>query len=422
MIQTSTFKCLVLFFCIAIVSSDANAKAQNSESKIPENEIAGLWEAQLKSPGGELRFNVELVFGNEKKWTGFLINGDERIEIPSVVVKGDSVTLEIDHYDSRIELFFENRKKLLSGTWTKRRGLDEWVKMPFAARRPTKVSVDEPTEFLGRWEVAFESSSDPSVAVFEKAKDSNEVLGTFLTTTGDYRFLSGNVIDGKLRVSCFDGAHAFLFDAKLTGESEQRTLKGNFWSSKNWHETWTAKLNPDAKLPDAFEQTKLTDAANRLGELSFPDLDGNQMKLNDPKFAGKARIIYVFGSWCPNCHDAANYFSELETKYGDKGLSILGLAFELTGDFERDASQVRKYLKRHGSKYPVLIAGINDKADATKRLTILDKVRSYPTTIFLDSQGKVKAVHTGFAGPATGKDYDELKEKFEKLIEDMLNS
>ena len=239
-------------------------------------------------------------------------------------------------------------------------------------------------------------------------------------TTGDYRFLAGNVVNGHLSLSCFDGAHAFLFHANHEGKSDERTLAGKFWSSMNWEEAWTAKINPNAKLPDAFEQTKTTESAKRLGELSFPDLDGKMTRLDDPKFAGKARILYVFGSWCPNCHDAAKYFSELEKKYGDKGLSIVGLAFELTGEFERDAAQVRKYLKRHGSSYPVLVAGVNDKADATKRLTILDKVRSYPTTIFLDSEGTVQAVHTGFTGPATGEEYTKLKNKFENLIKELL--
>ena len=129
----------------------------------------------------------------------------------------------------------------------------------------------------------------------------------------------------------------------------------------------------------------------------------------------------MFGSWCPNCHDAAAYFAELQKRYGDKGLSILGLAFELTGDLQRDAEQVRKYLKRHGSNYPVLIAGMADKAKASESLPLLDRVRSYPTTIFIDSSGQIRAVHTGFSGPATGAAYSELRQKFETLIESMLD-
>ena len=133
------------------------------------------------------------------------------------------------------------------------------------------------------------------------------------------------------------------------------------------------------------------------------------------------RLIYVFGSWCPNCHDAAEYFAELQKKYDGQRLSILGLAFEHTGDFERDSQQVRRYLERHGASYPVLIAGLSDKKEASQAVPFLDRVRSYPTTVFVDANNKVRAVHTGFSGPATGAAYVDLKQKFESLIDQMIS-
>ena len=92
----------------------------------------------------------------------------------------------------------------------------------------------------------------------------------------------------------------------------------------------------------------------------------------------------------------------------------------MTGEHERDANQVREYLKRHDASYPVLIAGLSDKKLASKAIPFLDRVRSYPTTIFLDGEGNVEAIHTGFTGPATGEAYDELKTKFEEIIEGLL--
>ena len=276
--------------------------------------------------------------------------------------------------------------------------------------------MENPEAFLGKWKVKFDSSEEPAVGVFKKDAKSNRVLGTFLTTTGDYRYLAGYVKESTLTLCCFDGAHAFRFEAKKNGQNE---LAGQFWSSNTWYEKWTAKRSNDAKLPDAFKQTMVQNVDD-LGSLAFPDLNGTMRNLDDIGFQSKARIIYVFGSWCPNCHDAAAYFKELQQKYGDRGFSILGLAFELTSDHRRNAQQVKTYLRTHGVTYPVLIAGPADKAKASKRLPILDRIRSYPTTIFLDSKGKVHGVHTGFTGPATGKAYEDLKQKFESLIESML--
>ena len=71
-------------------------------------------------------------------------------------------------------------------------------------------------------------------------------------------------------------------------------------------------------------------------------------------------------------------------------------------------------------EYPVLVAGMSDKELATKSIPFLDRVRSYPTTIFVDSDDEVVAIHTGFTGPATGNAYDELKSQFEEIIQKLL--
>ena len=63
---------------------------------------------------------------------------------------------------------------------------------------------------------------------------------------------------------------------------------------------------------------------------------------------------------------------------------------------------------------------MSDKAKASKQLPILDRIRSYPTTVFIDGSGKVRAIYTGFSGPATGAAHDELKRQFEKIVRDLL--
>ncbi|MEM6471202.1 MAG: TlpA disulfide reductase family protein, partial [Planctomycetota bacterium] len=272
-------------------------------------------------------------------------------------------------------------------------------------------------QFAGRWEVNFSASEDPAVGLFRVTKDGH-LEGTFLTTTGDYRFLSGTAEGSRMYLSCFDGAHAFAFKADL---NDSGRLEGDFWSANTWHETFTATRNEHASLPDSFRQTLINQEV-KLSEFEFPDVNGRPINLDSPSFRGKPRLIYIFGSWCPNCHDAAAYLSKLEKEYAGRGLSILGLAFELTGDFERDAEQVKRYLERHNCSYPVLIAGTADKEKASKTFPLLDRVRSYPTTIFIDRSGKVTAVHTGFSGPATGEAFVELQQEFESQIESLLDN
>ena len=393
-----------------------------------------VWDARLEIPdSSEKAIEFRLEFEDIKKGDrprrarsrGYIVNGEERFEIPVVDFSNGYLILKFPHYDSIITTQISRAEfnsgltasDVIRGQYKKRRGNDQWAQMKFVARHSeSKQEFEDPQEFLGRWKVKFDSSEDPAVGIFKRTGESNQVVGTFLTTTGDYRYLGGYVKDKTLVLCCFDGAHAFRFEAQSAASGQ---LTGDFWSSNTWHETWTAVKDDNAKLPDAFAQTKLAEKSG-LENLQFPDLEGTKRSLNDIAFRGKARLVYVFGSWCPNCHDAAAYFKELQDKYSSKGLKILGLAFELTSNHERNATQVKQYLRRHNVSYPVLIAGPADKAKASKEFPVIDRVRSYPTTIFLDETGAVRGIHTGFTGPATGKSYEELKQKFESLIEEML--
>lgn len=81
---------------------------------------------------------------------------------------------------------------------------------------------------------------------------------------------------------------------------------------------------------------------------------------------------------------------------------------------------MRAYIDHHGIDYPVVLGGSASKAVATEALPILDRVRAYPTTVFLAPGGRATAVHTGFSGPATGKRHGALLERFESEIESLL--
>ena len=382
---------------------------------VGQTDFSGKWNCHLECPGGQLKFGLVVETANDVV-SAFITNGDEKIKVPDAHVTDNKLELSIEHYDSKIAC--TQTSQGLTGTWRKRRGQDEWVNMKFFANKAAKKkeSNQTPKHIAGKWQVDFKKSDEPAVGIFQINTDQS-VGGTFMTTTGDYRFLHGTYANRVLELSCFDGAHAFLFRASM---ADDETLSGDFWSSNTWHEKWTARQDDKAELPDAFEQTVLK-KEHPIGIFKFPNLDGKPTSLASESFKAKAKLIYVFGSWCPNCHDAAAYFKELKTQFGDD-LSIVGLAFELTGDFDRDATQVKRYRKRHDVDYPILIAGLADKKLASKTIPFLDKVRSYPTTIFLDSENKVHAIHTGFTGPATGESYIELKSKFESEIRKLLKS
>jgi hypothetical protein len=71
--------------------------------------------------------------------------------------------------------------------------------------------------------------------------------------------------------------------------------------------------------------------------------------------------------------------------------------------------------------YAVLLAGVSDKAEATKAVPDLSAVLSYPTTVFIGRDGAVRWIHSGFAGPGTGRHHEELVAEMEERIELLLS-
>jgi thiol-disulfide isomerase/thioredoxin len=388
------------------------------------------WQVDIETDGGPIPFSLVLLRRGDH-WTVNILQGEPGIR--SETGSNEGGMARVDEYDRETGVLvvsfpaYDSELRLegevsgaMTGQWRKFRG-DRGTASLIAGAKwmddkgSSDVGESEPAPVTGRWSVDFSSTDNPAVGVFEINSD-QIVTGTFLSPTGDYRYLAGRVDGDLMRLSTFDGAHAFLFHARMQDDG---TIAGDFWSGNWHHETWTAVRDDDAALPDAFAQTAPTGAG--VENLAFRDLDGTPTRVADPLDAGgaPARILYLFGSWCPNCADAGAEMQRLKGKYGDR-LTVVGLAFELTEDFERSARQVGLYLDRHGADWPVLIAGLSDKASASTELPVLDRVRAYPTTIFLDAENEIVAVHTGFSGPATGEAHREQQAAFERVIDGLI--
>ncbi|TAJ09763.1 MAG: redoxin domain-containing protein [Planctomycetota bacterium] len=379
----------------------------------------GVWRAWLDSPGGELPFELELR-STDGKWQAAFSNGPEIQGVPLTKLEGNVLTLRFGHYDATITANVTAEGKRLDGEWRKLRGPSEWTVLPFhathgVAPRFADGPAGDPAAFAGRWSARFEADPAPAVALLDP-REGGVIYGTFLTSTGDYRYLAGTHTDKRLRLSCFDGAHAFLFDAQL---GEEGGLAGDFWSGDRVHDKWRARKQADAKLVDPQSVLRPKPGA-RFDQLSAIGMDGRLYSLAEPPFAGKLRIVSLFGSWCPNCHDEADFLVELDKKYRARGVMILGLAFEVTGDVERDLNQVRGFAARHSIEYPLLLAGKADKGAAARFFPLFDRIEAFPTTVFLDAEGLPRSAWSGYSGPATGAEHTELRERFEKLIETLL--
>ena len=383
----------------------------------------GIWRATLKTQSGEeIPFNFEITDSAEQKLLD-IINGKERFRVNEISTLSDSVIIQMPLFDSEIRAVLKN--ETLSGQWIKHFGDSDEV-MQFNAQKGEswrffKDNTTTNADISGRWSVTFNTLNNQSsyASVGEFTQENGRVCGTFLTTTGDYRFLEGTVSDHTLYLSCFDGSHAYLFTGKLLNDST--ITEGKFFSGLSSVETWTANKDDKAILPDAYSITDLKPGYDKI-DFSFPGLDGKKVSLSDQKFKNKIVLVQFFGSWCPNCMDETAYLTSFHKKYQEKGVEIVALAYERTKDFERSRKNIARLRDRFSVPYDMLVTGFTkDKIEVSKSLPMLKQFMAFPTLMIIDKNGKIRKIHTGFSGPGTGSHYADFVKEFEQTIDDLLS-
>ncbi|WP_139923625.1 TlpA disulfide reductase family protein [Hymenobacter sp. DG01] len=382
---------------------------------------AGTWRGVLSAQGQEIPFLFDVEAGNNNQPVAvYLRNGEERLKLDEIKTVGDSTTIRLGVFDAALVVYADGQTNL-KGAWVKYDAKEPY-RVPFSARKGEgslfgAKSGKENQSFAGTWKVTFKGDDGetyPAVGVFEQ-KD-RAVTGTFLTSTGDYRYLAGNVDGNTMKLTTFDGSHGFLF----TAEKQENTLTGDFYSGKSGHETWTATLDPNAKLPDANALTGMKPGQKKL-DFKFPSImEGGSISPADPKYKGKVVVVQILGSWCPNCMDETNFLAPWYEKNKGRGVEIIGLGYERTTDQKVAAQKLLKMKQRMNVGYDLAVAGEANKDAASQSLPQVQKVLAFPTTIFLDKKGEVRKIHTGFSGPGTGKYYEQEVAEFNKTIDQLL--
>jgi thiol-disulfide isomerase/thioredoxin len=369
------------------------------------------WRAALDLAGGELRFGLEVEGGGAER-RARLCNGTVCQPISGAKLRGDSIVLVIADYAASITAAV--RGDSLMGTYRNVGNRGPRV-IPFRASRGRWPSAPAPTALLGRWDATFYQDLGTSPRVFELRNGPGGLEGTMISNTGDYGHFAGSVAGDSFALAHFDGSFVYLITGRLRGD----TLRGVFHAGLRSETPWTAVRSTGAPYLRAPTEITRADTSQPF-RFAFPDLTGRLVTDHDARFRGKVLLVDVFGSWCPTCHDAAPDLVRLYRRYHARGLEIVGLAYEVTGDTATDGAQVRRFRDKFGIPYPLLLAGVNDADAAAATLPQLQGFTSFPTTVFLGRDGKVRRVHAGFYGPSTGAQHQRLVREFEREIERLL--
>ena len=381
-----------------------------------------IYRAVLQRPD-----SLPIVFMLESKkikgkesWT--IRNAEEKLVVKDVRFIGDSIFVEMPFFESSFKLMKVAPGKI-AGNWIKGTTKEDQV-MPVVLQSGQKrfelINGSAAKNLSGRWKVEFTrpvGTTRPAIAEFKQ--NGSIITGTFLTPSGDYRFLEGVVTGDSLIMSCFDGSHAYYFGATI--DKDGSLINGVYAAGAVYRESWTASKDPKAELDGSSTLMYLKDGEEDLN-FRFPDLDSNFVSIKDEQFKNKVVVIQIMGSWCPNCMDETAFLTKYYNQNKQRGVEVVALAYEYSTNFSRGQKSLRKLQKQFDVKYPILITGATttDSLRTEKTLPELTPIKVFPTTIFLDKNGRVREVHTGFYGPGTGIHHEEFKKEFEGIISRLL--
>lgn len=379
------------------------------------------WRAVIyRQDGNDIVFNFE-ERQEDSKTVLYVLNAGERLRVDSVRFTGDSVFIKMPVFESSFKAKTEDGK--WSGLWIKGTS-DAEAMMPFTAEKKNErfalTQGRAKFNITGRWAAKFATEKqDEATSIAEFRQNGNRLEGTFLTPTGDYRFLEGVITGNKLKLSGFDGAHAYLFTADIT---DKNTIEnGKYFSGLKYTEEWSAIKNAKATVKIDESAMYLKPGEEKL-DFRFPDINGRPVSINDERFKNKVVIVQIIGSWCPNCMDETAFLSDYYNKNKQRGIEIIALAYEYSADFQRSQKSLKKFQQRFDVQYPVLITGVtvSDTLRTEKTLPQVTKIKVFPSSIIIDKKGKVRKFDTGFFGPGTGQHYEAYKKEFYKTLDKLL--
>jgi thiol-disulfide isomerase/thioredoxin len=399
-----TMPLLFVAALLALAALPARAEAQS---------ISGLWDASVVVNGGiEVPFRFEIA-GSGKAIKGSFFNGDDKVTSTTGSFENGALILSFDEYGTKVEATLKDGR--LEGQYSRgTRG----APYPFQAKRfaPAPVGDAPIPPIAGLWNIQVGKSSKGEAAWQLIVRQSGaEASAAILRVDGDTGTLTGTYRDGKFVLSHFSGARPLRLE--LTPASD-----GTLSVVQNNDNPFTAVRADQARakgLPQPSDPSRFTSVKDPTEpfRFSFPDLNGRVVSNTDEKFRGKVVIVSISGSWCPNCHDEAPFLGELYKKYRSRGLEIVSLSFEEEAQLKNPV-RLRAFMKRYGIEYTVLIPG--EPKELAERVPQGVNLSSFPTTFFIGRDGRVRAVHAGFPGKASGEFHTQAKEESTATVERLL--
>ena len=157
-----------------------------------------------------------------------------------------------------------------------------------------------------------------------------------------------------------------------------------------------ASIDPTKQTVSGSQEPSGTDPAigSLAPEFSLKSVpDGKTVTLSSLR--GKAVVVNFWATWCGPCKIEMPWLVDLQKKYGDQGLQIVGITKE-----DYDEATIAKFTKKMGVNYTVLVGN-------QQVVDLYGGVGGLPTSFFVNRSGKV--VHEIIGLDSESKFEDAIK-------------
>lgn len=376
----------------------------------------GTWRGLIHYSDNQVPFRFEVSYPDGETPYITFINGKEKRVVNQVSRKGDSILILITPFDVEISASFTATS--MSGSYTKHyRNVSYPFSASFGKPRMIRRSIKPSPKVEETWAMIFEEGTvneSKGVGLF---KQIGEIMtGTVMTKVSDYRYFEG-ILDGdSIKLSCFDGAHAFL----IKGKKSEGIWKGEMVFDDGYSEAWVGTPDANASIESPFEIVNL----NKGEHKPYFDLlaAGSGKDIIDPsKYQNKVLVIQLFGTWCPNSHDQTKYLVDWYREHKDLGVEILASSYEANYSQEYGLRRINEYKVANDIPYEVVLGGGLSKSSAAMPFPFMDRIEAFPTLVIVDKEGYARYVHSYFNGPATGPYYDQFDQRFNEIIRKLVS-
>jgi len=137
----------------------------------------------------------------------------------------------------------------------------------------------------------------------------------------------------------------------------------------------------------------------RAANFTLKTFAGEKVSLSDQR--GKVVLLDFWASWCAPCKEEMPFLDLLQKTYGSDDFIVLAV------NIDNHSQNAVEFLKR----YSIKLASLWDEK---KQVVAAYNLETMPSSILIDQEGWIRAIHSGFRV----EDFPRYKQEVEKLIKE----